>query len=101
MASANDVENPDDNPSREQLGTNFAYSTRLVAHVLGSPIKSESDLIRSKDPRFEVASVLSTTMTTVTRDQVGRVLFNCIVLGRRIVLEPLTTDATRGDRRGD
>ena len=25
----------------------------------------------------------------MTRDQVGRALFNCIVLGRRVVLEPL------------
>jgi hypothetical protein len=28
----------------------------------------------------------------MTRDQVGRVLFNCIVLGKRVVLEPLQRD---------
>jgi hypothetical protein len=27
--------------------------------------------------------------TYMTRDQVGRTLFNCIILGRRVALKPL------------
>ncbi len=36
----------------------------------------------------------------MTRDQVGRALFNCIVLGRRLVLEPPKPSAIRSGLRG-
>jgi len=52
---ANGVANRNDSPSQEELDTNFAYVARLVGHLLGGPIKDESDLAYSKDPQWEVA----------------------------------------------
>ncbi|MBN1342096.1 MAG: hypothetical protein JXQ73_05425 [Phycisphaerae bacterium] len=49
---SNGLANRDD--TLEELDTNFAYSARLVAHILGDPIKTEGDLAYSKDPRFEI-----------------------------------------------
>ncbi|MBN1345035.1 MAG: hypothetical protein JXQ73_20240 [Phycisphaerae bacterium] len=54
VAVANGVANPNDSPSLDQLDTNFAYATRLVANILGGPINGESDLAYSKDPQLEV-----------------------------------------------
>ena len=54
MAVMNGLDNRDDSPSLEQLDSNFAYGARMVAHLLGNPIKSESDLAYSKDPQLEV-----------------------------------------------
>ncbi len=53
VAVTNGIDNPHDSPSREQLDTNFAYAARLVAHILGGPIRTESDLAYSKDPQLE------------------------------------------------
>ncbi len=54
MAISNGFACPRDSPSREQLDTNFAYTARLVGHILGKPITTESDLAWSKDPQLEV-----------------------------------------------
>jgi hypothetical protein len=54
VGAFNGVRNHDDVPSLDQLDTDFAYAARLVAHVLGQPIRTESDLAYSKDPQFEV-----------------------------------------------
>ena len=54
MVVSNGIDNPNDSPSLDQLDTNFAYTARLVAHILGSSIKSESDLTHSQDPRLEM-----------------------------------------------
>ena len=54
MAISNGFACPRDSPSREQLDTNFAYTARLVGHILGTPIATESDLAWSKDPQLEV-----------------------------------------------
>jgi len=54
MAISNGFACPRDSPSREQLDTNFAYTARLVGHILGRPITTESDLVWSKDPQLEV-----------------------------------------------
>ncbi len=56
MAVANGFSNPHDGCTLEQLDTNFAYVGRLVAHILGKPIRTESDLAYSKDPQFEVGA---------------------------------------------
>jgi phosphate-selective porin OprO/OprP len=53
MSITNGFNDRDDSPSREQLDTNFAYAARLVAHILGKPIVTESDLNYSKDPQLE------------------------------------------------
>ena len=53
VAVANGIDNEDDSPSHEELDTNFATVARLVAHILGSKIRTESDLSHSKDPRLE------------------------------------------------
>jgi hypothetical protein len=53
-AVANGIANRADSPSREQLDTNFAYISRLMAQILGKQIKTENDLAFSKDPRLEV-----------------------------------------------
>jgi len=54
VAVANGIDNGDDSPSHEELDTNFATVARLVTHILGSKIRTESDLSYSKDPRLEV-----------------------------------------------
>jgi hypothetical protein len=58
MALTNGVQNPADSPVLNdqvaQLDTDFAYTARLVAHLLGGPIANESDLAYSKDPQMEV-----------------------------------------------
>jgi len=53
VAVANGIDNEEDSPSREELDTNFAYVARLVTHILGNRIRTESDLSYSKDPRLE------------------------------------------------
>lgn len=53
LAVTNGYANPNDSPSREQTDTNLAYTARVVAHLLGEPIKTESDLDFSKKPRLE------------------------------------------------
>lgn len=53
MAVANGFSNPHDGCRLDQLDTNFAYVGRLVAHILGKPIRTESDLAYSKDPQLE------------------------------------------------
>ncbi len=50
----NGVSNPHDSPSQEELDTNFSYYSRLVAHIFGEPIRTEGDLVYSKDPQLEV-----------------------------------------------
>ncbi len=50
----NGLTNRNDSPSLDELDTNFAYAARAVAHILGEPIKTESDLAFSRDPHFEV-----------------------------------------------
>ncbi len=55
MSVLNGFRDPDDSPSLDQTDTNFAYAGRLIAHLMGSPIKTESDLAWSKDPQWEIA----------------------------------------------
>ncbi len=59
VAVTNGLANPDASPSREQLDTNFAYTARLVTHLLGEPINTESDLAFCKDPRLETGLSLA------------------------------------------
>jgi hypothetical protein len=54
LALANGVANQDDTFHAQQLDTNFAYAARMVAHILGQPIKTEGDVEFSKDPQMEV-----------------------------------------------
>ncbi len=49
---ANGIANAND--TIEQMDTNFIYGGRLIAHLLGGPIMTESDLAFSKDPQLEV-----------------------------------------------
>ncbi len=51
----NGVNNPTDSPSRDQLDTNFAFASRMIAHILGEGINEETDLQFSKDPLLDVA----------------------------------------------
>lgn len=52
-AVANGFADPTDSPSREQLDTHLAYLGRLMVHILGRPIRAESDLAYSKSPQLE------------------------------------------------
>ncbi len=54
VAVVNGLNNQDDRVTQEELDTNFAYVARLEAHILGKPIRTESDLAYSKDPQMEV-----------------------------------------------
>jgi hypothetical protein len=45
-----------ESPNIGELDTNFAYAARLVAHILGEPIKTESDLAFSKHPQLEIGT---------------------------------------------
>ncbi len=54
MAMANGI--ADQNSNLGQLDSNFAYAARLVGHILGEPIRTESDLAYSKDPQLEVGA---------------------------------------------
>lgn len=53
-AISNGFGDPRDSPSRERTDTNVAYAGRVVAHILGEAIETESDLAFSKDPKLEV-----------------------------------------------
>ncbi len=53
-AIGNGTSNPFDSPSQEELDTNFSYYARLVTHILGGPIRTEGDLVYSKNPQWEV-----------------------------------------------
>ncbi len=53
VAVMNGLDNREDIPCLE-LDSHFAYAARTVAHLLGKPIKGESDLAYSKEPQLEV-----------------------------------------------
>jgi hypothetical protein len=54
IGMANGMADADDSLNHGDMDTNFAYIARVVASLLGPPIREESDLVYSKDPRMEV-----------------------------------------------
>ena len=79
----------------------FSSDIDLVNPALWDQDEMHVDLYNIDEQVVVTLAEVAGSNAYLTRDQVGRALFNCIVLGERVVVKPLEESSPAGSHSGD